>query len=289
MERKCATKGNTLLKRNLKKFLSNRMAIVGTVILIIILAACICAPFLTSYDPNYIDMTQRSLGPSWEHPLGTDRTGRDLFARILYGGRMSIFIGVVSALGATLIGTTIGCISGYFGGVIDRALVYIGELFMTFPQYLLILICVGLMGKSTGNLLFIFILTGWPGMMRIARSRILSLKEEPFVESCRANGIGNMSIIFHHLLPNMMGPIIVNTTLQAAGYILAESGLSFLGMGVPSDVVTWGNIINAAKRLDIIQTDPMLWLAPGAAICLFILSINFFGDGLRDALDPSSY
>ena len=124
--------------------------------------------------------------------------------------------------------------------------------------------------------------------MRIVRSKILSLKQEPFVESCLANGIGGGSIMFHHLLPNTMGPVIVNSTLQVAGYILSEASLSFLGMGVPDDVVTWGNIMNAAKRLDIIQTMPVLWLAPGIAICLLVLSINFFGDGLRDVLDPSA-
>lgn len=280
--------GSSLARRNVQKFLHNRMAVAGLIVLLLILLACLCAPLLTPHDPNLIDVTQRGLPCSAEHPLGTDRVGRDLLARILYGGRMSIFIGVASAVGATLIGTVLGCISGFYGGRIDRALVYIGELFTIFPQYLLILLCVGILGQSTANLLLIFIGTGWAGMMRIVRGRILSLKQEPFVESCRVNGIGGFSIMFHHLLPNTMGPVIVNTTLQVAGYILSEASLSFLGMGVPETVVTWGNIINAAKRLDIIQTMPLLWLAPGIAICLFVLSINFFGDGLRDVLDPSA-
>lgn len=279
---------SSLAKRNLFKFLNNRMAIIGGVLLFVILAACILAPLLTPYDPILIDITQKSLPCSAEHPLGTDRVGRDVFARILYGGRMSIFIGVASAFGATLLGTILGCISGFYGGFIDKALVYFADLFQVFPQYLLILLCVGLLGQSTGNLLLIFIITGWTGVMRIVRSRILSLKQEPFVESCRANGVSSLSIMFHHLLPNTLGPVIVNMTLQVAGYILAEASLSFLGMGVPDTVVTWGNIMNAAKRLDIIQTMPVLWLAPGAAICLLVLSINFFGDGLRDVLDPSA-
>lgn len=279
---------SSLAKRNLFKFLNNRMAIIGGVLLFVILAACILAPLLTPYDPILIDITQKSLPCSAEHPLGTDRVGRDVFARILYGGRMSIFIGVASAFGATLLGTILGCISGFYGGFIDKALIYFADLFQVFPQYLLILLCVGLLGQSTGNLLLIFIITGWTGVMRIVRSRILSLKQEPFVESCRANGVSSLSIMFHHLLPNTLGPVIVNMTLQVAGYILAEASLSFLGMGVPDTVVTWGNIMNAAKRLDIIQTMPVLWLAPGAAICLLVLSINFFGDGLRDVLDPSA-
>lgn len=279
---------SSLAKRNFFKFLNNRMAVIGAVILLFIVLICICAPLLTPHDPNLIDVTQKGLPCSAEHPLGTDRVGRDIFARILYGGRMSIMIGVVSALGATLLGTILGCIAGFYGGKVDSVLVYVAELFQTFPQYLLILLCVGLLGQSTRNLLIIFIGTGWAGIMRIVRGRILSLKQEPFVESCRVNGIGGASIMFHHLLPNTLGPVIVNTTLQVAGYILSEASLSFLGMGVPDTVVTWGNILNAAKRLDIIQTMPMLWLAPGLMICLFVLSINFFGDGLRDVLDPST-
>ena len=279
---------SSLAKRNLEKFMRNRMAVIGAIILLIILLSCICAPLLTPHDPNHIDIAQKNLPCSTEHPLGTDRMGRDLFARILYGGRMSILIGVVSALGATALGAVLGCISGFYGGTVDKILVYVAELFQSFPNYLLILLCVGLMGQSTKNLLLIFMFTGWPVLMRIVRSRLLSLKQEPFVESCRANGIKSISIMFHHLLPNTLGPVIVNATLQVAQYILSEASLSFLGMGVPDTLVTWGNIINAAKRLDIIQTMPLLWLAPGIAICLFVLSINFFGDGLRDVLDPSA-
>lgn len=279
---------SSLAKRNISKFMRNHMAVLGGAILLIILLACIFAPLLTPHDPLLIDIPQKNLPCSWEHPLGTDRMGRDLFARILYGGRMSIFIGVVSAVGATLLGVILGCISGYYGGWVDKILLYIAELFQSFPYYLLILLCVGLVGQSIRNLFLIFILTGWPLMMRVVRSKIFSLKQEPFVESCRANGLHPVSIMFHHLLPNTLGPVIVNATLRVASYILSEASLSFLGMGVPDTVVTWGNIMNAAKRLDIIQTQPILWIAPGAAICLFVLSINFFGDGLRDVLDPSA-
>ena len=279
---------SSLQKRNLQKFLSNRMAVLGATILFIMVLAAIFAPLLTPYDPSYINMAEKGLPPGPGHLLGTDRTGRDIFARILYGGRLSILIGVVSALGATLLGTILGCIAGYYGGWVDKILVAFGELFSVFPQYLLILLFVGLAGQSTANLFIIFIATGWTGMMRIVRSRILSLKQEPYIESCRANGIGGFSVMFHHMLPNCLGPVIVNATLAVAGYILAEAGLSYLGMGVPSTAVTWGNIINGAKRLDIIQTMPALWLAPGLSIALFVLSINFFGDGLRDVLDPTS-
>lgn len=279
---------SSLAKRSWQKFLRNRMAVIGLIGLAAVVIACIAAPLITPYDPALIVPSMRELPPSAEHPFGTDRLGRDILARILYGGRWSIMIGVLASLGANLLGSALGCISGFYGGKVDKVLVTVQELFSIFPSTLLIMLCVGVMGKGVTNLLIIFTITGWPGVMRIVRSRILSLKQEPFVESCRANGIGGLSIMFRHLLPNSMGPIIVNSTMNVAGYILSEASLSFLGLGVPDNVPTWGNIINGAKRLDIVQNLPMLWLAPAAAICILVLSVNFFGDGLRDALDSSS-
>lgn len=281
-------KKSSLAKRNLERFMKNRLAIVGAIVLIIMLCACIFAPLLTPHDPTHIDPSIRSMDPCAEHLLGTDRVGRDIFARILYGGRMSILVGVVCAVGANILGAALGCIAGYYGGKVDKVLVTIQEMFSIFPQMLLILLCVGFMGQSLANILIIGIITGWAGIMRVVRGRILSLKQEPFVESCRANGISGLSIMFHHLLPNTLGPIIVNTTMSVSGYIMFEASLSYLGYGIPEAIPTWGNIINAAKRLDIVQKEPMLWLAPGLAIGLFVLCINVFGDGLRDALDPSS-
>ena len=274
--------------RKLRRFMRNRMAVAGVAVIVVILLLCVLAPLLTPYDPIHMDMGSRNLPMSPAHPLGTDNMGRDLWSRMLYGGRVSIFIGVAGALGATVLGAVMGCVAGYLGGRAGAAIVYVSELFMTFPQYLLVMILVGVLGRSTANLLIIFTFTGWPHMMRVVRTNVLSLREEPYVESCRANGIGSRSIMLHHILPNTMGPVIVNFTLKTAAYILQEASLSFLGMGVPDTVVTWGNILNAAKRLDIIQSMPVLWIAPGLAICLFVLSINFFGDGLRDVLDPTS-
>lgn len=280
-------KTNSLARQRLEKFLYNRLAVVGFIMMMLIILACVLAPLLTPYDPALIDVTLKELPPSPEHLLGTDRLGRDILARLLYGGRISIWIGLASAIGASIIGVVLGCISGYFGGKIDQVLLYISEIFMTFPRYLLVLICVGLIGQSMNNIILIFIATGWSGTMRIVRGKIMSLKQESFVESCLANGVSGWSIMFRHLLPNTLGPVIVDMTLSVAGSILAEAGLSFLGMGVAADVPTWGNIINAAKRLDIIQNMPLLWISPGLAISLFVLSINFFGDGLRDVFDPA--
>lgn len=279
---------SSLTKRSLQRFAQNKLAVAGAIGLILIVLACACAPLLTHYDPSFIDPANRSLAPSKAHLLGTDRVGRDIFSRILYGGRWSLFIGFAAAVGANLLGAALGAVSGFYGGKVDRILIAIQEFFQIFPQLLLVVLFVGFIGKGVGNLLLIWTFTGWGSIMRITRSRVLSLKQEPFIESCRANGIGSLSIMFHHILPNTMGPIIVNTTMNIAGYILAEAGLAYLGLGVPDSMPTWGNIINAAKRLDIVQTDPLLWIAPGVAICLVVLCVNFFGDGLRDALDPSS-
>lgn len=279
---------NRLRMRNLRKFMRNRMALASAIVIFIMIILCVSAPLLTDYDPLYMDMASRNLPASADRPLGTDNMGRDMWARMLYGGRMTMYIGVAGALGATLLGAILGCVGGYFGGKVDSVIVYISELFMTFPYYLLVMLLVGILGRSTNNLLLIFTFTGWTRMMRVVRTSVLSLREEAYVESCRANGIGSRSIMFHHILPNAMGPVIVNFTLSTASYILSEASLSFLGMGVPDTVVTWGMILNSAKRLDIIQNQPVLWIAPGLAICLFVLCINFFGDGLRDVLDPTS-
>lgn len=278
---------SSLTKRNVQKFLSNRLALTGMAIVLLFILGAVAAPLLLKYDPSYVDTSIRYLPPSGEHWLGTDSLGRDVMTRILYGGRVSILIGIASALSASFIGVTLGCIAGYFGRKLDAAILYISEIFMTFPSILLVMILVGFAGHGLLNLIIIFALTGWTGSMRIVRGKILSLREEAFVESCRANGLSKASIMFRHLLPNTLGPVIVEITLATGGYVLAEAGLSFLGLGVDTSIPTWGNMINAARSLQIIQNYPNLWLAPGIVICLFALGINFFGDGLRDIFDPT--
>jgi peptide/nickel transport system permease protein len=278
---------SSLAKRNLQKFFSNRLAIIGLVIITILIMMSLCAPFITPYDPSFVDPSQRLLPPSSEHLLGTDNAGRDVFTRLVYGGRVSIFVGIASAVGASAIGIILGCISGYFGGKVDAVILYCCEIFTSFPRNILVLIMVGFAGRGLSNLIIIFCITGWMGVARIVRSKIMSLREEPFVESCRANGISGTSIMFRHLLPNTLGPVIVSVTLSTAGFVLQESALSFLGIGVPPDIATWGNVINAAKSFNIFQNYPALWIAPGAMISLFVLGINFFGDGLRDVFDAT--
>ena len=277
---------NSLAKRNFEKFKSNKLAISGLVILVIVLLAVLFAPIFTKYDPITLDVTNKFDPPSSKHILGTDSIGRDLFARLLYGGRYSIIIGLSGALGSTVIGVILGGVSGYFGGKVDAIILYISEIFMSFPQLLLVLILVGFAGHGMGNIIIIFTVTGWTHIHRIMRSKILSLREETFVESCRANGIGGFSIMFRHMLPNTLGPVVVSFSLTTAGVILAEATLSYIGLGVEPSIPTWGTIINASKNLSIMQEHPLLWIAPGVAIALFVLGVNFFGDGLRDVYDP---
>ena len=276
-----------LAKRGLQKFTRNRLAILGLAIITIIILMCVLAPLLTSYNPAEISLRERRLPPGGAHLFGTDNLGRDVFSRILYGGRMSILIGLSGAAGGMILGIFLGSLCGYFGGWADTIIVKVAELAAVIPQLLLNLVLVLIAGQSIRNLILVFTFTGWIATFRLVRGRFFSLREESFVEACRAFGIGSISIVFKHILPNCLGPVVVQFTLNTAGFILTEAALSFIGIGVPSGVPTWGNVINAAKEIIVITENPWLWIFPGFSIALFVLGVNFFGDGLRDVLDPN--
>lgn len=273
--------------RALRKMMSNRLAMIGLIIFSIILLSSIFAPLLTSHDPQKIDLRSMLQGPSWEHVFGTDRTGRDVFARLLYGGRVSILVGLGSALLSALIGVGIGCYTGYRGGWIDVIALRVSEIFMSFPQIILVLLLVSIVGQSLINLIIIFVLSGWGSMYRLSRARMLSLREEEYVQALQSFGVSTLKICYKHILPNALGPIMVNITLTTAMFILAEAGLSFLGLGVPLSIPTWGNILNVAQDLRVLQNNWWMWLPVGMVISLFVLSVNFIGDGLRDSTDPT--
>jgi peptide/nickel transport system permease protein len=279
-------RGFALARRGLEKFRRNRLALLGLGIVLLIIFMCVCAPLLTSYNPSEISLLERRRPPGAGHIFGTDSLGRDVFSRLLYGGRMSILIGLSGAAGGMLLGIIAGSFCGYFGGALDGAVVKGAELIAVIPQLLLNLALVLIAGRSIRNLILVFTFTGWIATFRLVRGRFFSLREESFVEACRAFGIGSFSIIFKHILPNCLGPVVVQFTLNTAGFILTEAALSFIGLGVPSGVPTWGNVINAAKEIIVITENPWLWTAPGFTIALFVLGVNFLGDGLRDALDP---
>lgn len=227
------------VNRTLRKFLNNKLAIVGAGIFIVILLASILAPLLTSYDPLKAEMGSVLQAPSLEHIFGTDKVGRDVFARVLYGGRISILIGLGSSLGCAIIGVLLGCYGGYKGGWFDKIVLHISEVFMSFPQLVLVLLLVTILGQSLTNLIVIFILTGWGSVYRMARSQILTIREEEYVQSLNAFGLNDFIICYKHMLPNAIGPIVVNITLSTAMFILQEASLSFLGLGVPLEIATW--------------------------------------------------
>jgi len=273
--------------RALRKLLSNRLAVIGLILFSLITLASIFAPWLTQWDPGKINLRAMLQAPSAEHWFGTDNTGRDVFARVLYGGRVSILVGLGSALLSAFVGVVIGLYAGYRGGWFDTITLRISELFMAFPQIILVLLLVSIVGQSLVNLIIIFVVSGWGAMFRLARARMLSLREEEYVQALRSFGISTARICYKHVLPNTLGPIMVNITLTTAMFILAEAGLSFLGLGVPLSIPTWGNILNVAQDIRVLQNNWWMWLPVGAVISLFVLSVNFIGDGLRDSADPN--
>ena len=277
---------SSLVKKNVRKFVRNRLAMIGLIVMVTVLVMCVFAPIVTQYRPDKPDFKALTQSPNAEHILGTDKLGRDVFARVLYGGRWSILIGVTGSLGGTLIGVILGAIAGYFGKATDTVIVRISEIFQTLPNMILILILGAVFGKGVGNLLFIFSVTGWMTTFRMVRNEFIVLKGETYVQVCEAFGMSKIAIMFKQILPNVLSPVIVAMTVNVATFILSEASLSFIGIGVPSSTPTWGNILNAAQSMDVLSNYWWLWVVPGLVITIFVLAVNFFGDGLRDVLDP---
>ena len=279
--------GKKKANRALRKMMENRLAVIGLVVCAIIVLACILAPVISRYDPQATDLRSMTQAPSLQHLFGTDKLGRDVFTRTLYGGRLSILIGLGSALGAAVTGVLLGCYGGYKGGIFDKTVLRLSEVFMSFPQLILVMMLGTIFGRGLWNLIFIFILTGWGGVYRQARAKMLSLREEEYIQSMRAFGLNDLVIAYKHMLPNAIGPVVVNLTLSTAMFILDEAAMSFLGLGVPPEIPTWGNILNAAQDLYVLQNYWWLWLPVGIVVSLFVISINCIGDGLRDSTDPT--
>lgn len=279
---------SAMAKRSLNKMISNKLGMIGFIVVVVMSLMSILAPVLTNIDPAVTDMANINKAPGGLHILGTDSIGRDLFSRLLYGGRISISIGIISALTTSFIGTVFGLIAGYFRGIVDSLLVRLSEVIQTVPMIILVMVLVTIIGPGVRNMVLVFSLTGWMTVFRIVRNEVLRLREETYVEVNRAFGISNGKIMFSQILPNTLSPIIVATTINVAFFILSETELSFLGLGVPTNISTWGTIINGAKSLSVIENQWWLWIIPGAVISLFIMSINFFGDALRDVLDPKN-
>ncbi|OUN87133.1 ABC transporter permease [Gemmiger sp. An50] len=277
---------SSLLKKNIRKFLNNKLAVFGLVVVVVMTLACIIGAVM-GVDYATPDLTNMKAAPEAGHIFGTDTIGRDLLARVLIGGCYSILIGVFCAVLSSVIGAALGAIAGYFGGWVDSVIVRISEIFQAFPQLVLVMMLVAILNqRGLGNLLFIFVVTGWMTTFRMVRNEFMSLKNETYVKVCEAFGMKRSNIMFKQILPNVMSPIIVSTTTNVAFFILQEASLSFIGLGVADSTPTWGNILNAAKSVSVVTNQWWIWVFPGLAISLFVLAINFFGDGLRDVLDP---
>ena len=274
--------------RQFRTFKKHKLAQFGAITLGFFILVAVFADLIAPKDPNKMNLRHSYKSPSSEFFLGTDRIGRDYFSRLVHGTRVSLGVGLGGIGIATIIGIFFGGISGYLGGRIDMFLLKLSELIICFPSIVLILLIVTIVGQSLLNLILIFGFLEWVGLYRLIRSLFMSLKEQEFVEALEAFGVRKFSIMFQHILPNAIAPVTVWMTLTLAGMILAEAGLSFLGMGVPLQVPSWGNLLNGAKDLRVLENYPWIWLPPGIVITLAVLSINFLGDGLRDAFNPKS-
>jgi peptide/nickel transport system permease protein len=277
----------------LKRFVRHRLAAAGAVMLLLLVIASLLAP-LAPHDPSAINAANRLESPSSTYWLGTDLLGRDVFARLLHGGRISLTVGILATVVALVVGTSVGALAGYFGGFTDNVLMRIVDVFLSFPS-LFVLIVIGSILRNTeyahlrGGLLPLALIIGilsWMTVARVVRATFLSLREVEFVEAARAMGSGHTRIMFRHIMPGAVGPIIVQGTLQVAYSILTESGLSYLGFGIQPPTPSWGNMLNDAQRFMIRL--PWLAIMPGMMIFLTVMAINYVGDGLRDALDPRS-
>ncbi len=268
----------------LRRFFRHKMALVGVGIIGLLTLSVIFAPYLTPYDPNAINLDSLLAPPSLHHPLGTDELGRDLLARLLYGGRVSLLIGVSAMAVAISIGTLLGAVAGYWGGMIDIFLMRGTDFFLAFPRIFVLILLSTLLGPNLLTIVFVIGVLSWMGVCRLVRAAFLALRSQQFVEAAAALGARNRRRMFKHILPNALSPIIVAATLGVADAIIAESGLSFLGLGIQPPTATWGNMLRNA--LDQMFDAPWTGIFPGLMIFLAVLSINYIGDGLRDALDP---
>lgn len=270
-----------------RRFRRHKMALVGALTLFLLFVYSSGGTLIYSEaEANFTDTGIRLQGPSREHPFGTDTVGRDILARTIYGGQISLIIGLTAAFLEIFVGVLVGAMAGYYGGAIDSLLMRFTEAMLNIPQLILLIVMATIFGGSVFMIVVIIGLTSWMYVARIVRAEFLSLKEREFILAARSIAVPPRQIIFKHILPNTMAPIIVAATLGVANAILSEAYISFLGLGVQPPTPTWGNMLDGSYNY--IETAAWLWIFPGLLILLTVLSINFLGDGLRDALDPHS-
>lgn len=278
---------NTYNRRIIQRFLKHKLAVISLVFLSAMVLLALLAPIIAPYAPN-LTTGGLSKAPTAEHLLGTDQVGRDVLSRLLYGTRISLLVGFMATLISTVIGVVLGLLSGYFGGWLDMVIMRFTDMVMSFPYILLVLVAAAIFEPGLTNIILILGFVDWPGVARLVRGNVLSLRETNFVKSAEVAGMSKWYILFSEILPNTTAPILVYATSVFALSILDEAALSYLGMGVQPPTASLGNMLNGAESLTILTTKPWLWVPAGLLIILLALSINFIGDALRDAVDPTS-
>ena len=274
------------LRRAGERFFANRAAVVGLAILVPIVLATLSYPMWWPFAPNDIDLLAMNKGPMARHWLGTDGVGRDVMARLMQGGRISLLVAVVSTVVSIVIGFAVGAVAGFSGRLVDGVAMRAVDLAMTLPPVIFLLVLASIAGTGIWPTILVISLLSWPVLARMVRARLLELRERDFVVAARGMGAGLPHLLFRHALPNSIDILVVFATLQVAAGILLEAGLSFLGLGVPPPEASWGNMLNSARSTLVLESYPWQWMFPGAALVLTVLAINFVGDGLRDAFDP---
>lgn len=271
----------------IRRFLRHRLAVTGMAVMAVVTVLAAGAPYVAPHSPTALDPTAFQAAPSEIHPLGTDSVGRDVLSRLIYAARVSLTVGVCAVAIYVIIGTAVGAAAGYYGGPVDLVLSRVMDVMLSFPPLIIILFAVSIFGRpSLWNVVIVLGLLGWPALARLVRGQFLALRSLEFVLAARATGASDARVVLRHVLPNALAPVLVAATFGVANAILIEAALSFLGLGVQPPTPSWGNMLTDAQSLTVLERMPWLWVPPGFMILISVLSINFVGDGLRDALDP---
>ena len=276
----------TLFGRFAYRFSKHKLGMAGLAVILLFALIALLAPLISPYHPNEADFTAMNKPPSGAHVLGTDAIGRDMASRLLYGSRVSLSIGLVAVGIYCAIGVFLGGLAGFFGGWVDMLISRFTDVIMCFPSFMLIITVASVLPPNIFNVMLIIGIFGWPGVSRLVRAQFLTLREQDFVMAARCVGVRSGRIVFRHILPNALAPVIVSATMGLAGAIMTEAGLSFLGLGVQEPNPSWGSMLQTAMAMVVLEHMPWRWIPPAALIAITVLAVNFFGDGLRDALDP---
>ncbi|MDR1784882.1 MAG: ABC transporter permease [Spirochaetaceae bacterium] len=282
-----ASKTESGAARIWRRFCKHRFALGGAIVVAALVICAVFSPIIAPQDP-YLVGSDFEAPPGNGHILGTDQVGRDVLSRLIYASRISVTVGIGTVLVSTLLGIILGLESGYFGGAVDMVIMRVADVFMSFPSLILIMVVTSIVGPGVDRIILILGILSWPQVARLVRSNVLSIKQLDYVKSAVALGFRSQRILLLHILPNTLGPILVQATFGIAGAIIMESALSFLGLGVNPPIASWGNMLTDAQSLTTLTVRPWLWIPPGVMILLSVLSFNFVGDGLRDALDPKT-